>query len=87
MRVHAGSGHLDGAGPVEVVVTQGEGQLLQFNLGQSGLIEGHEEVCGAHAALGTLDGDEEEVKLVVTASSRGALNKVPVDDATRRRVV
>jgi len=87
VRVHAGSGHLDGTGPIEVVVAQGKGQLLQLNLGQSGLVEGHEEVSGAHATLGAADGHKEEVKLVVSASGRGALNKVPVDDTTRGRVL
>jgi hypothetical protein len=87
VRVHAGSGHLDGAGPIEVVVAQGEGKLLELNLGQGGLVEGHEEVSGAHAALGAFDGHEEKVKLVVSAGGRGALNKISVDDATRGRVL
>jgi hypothetical protein len=87
VRVHAWSGHLDGAGPVKIAEAQSEGQLLQLNLGQGGLVEGHEEMSGAHATLSALDGHEEEVKLVVSASARGALNKVSVDDATRGRVL
>jgi len=62
--VHAWSWHLDRTSPVEIVMTQIECQLLQFELGEIGLIQRHEEVRGTHAALGTSDGHEEEVELI-----------------------
>lgn len=60
--VHAGGRHLDGTSPVEVVVTEGKGQLLKLNLSQAGLIEGHVEVSWALAALGSLHWHEEKVE-------------------------
>ena len=67
VRVHARSGNLDWASPVEVVVAQGEGELLEFDLRQARLVERHVEVSGPHAALSALDGNEEEVKLAIGA--------------------
>lgn len=63
MRIHARSRHLDRTSPVEVIVAQGEGQLLELNLAQVRLVLGHEEVGRSHAALSSLDGHEEEVEL------------------------
>lgn len=63
--VHAWGRHFDGTRPVEVVVAKGEGQVLQFKLGQRGLVQGHEEVGRSHAALRAVDRDQEEVKLGV----------------------
>lgn len=65
VRIHARSRHLDGTSPVEIVVAQGEGQLLELNLAQVRLVLGHEEVRWSHAALSTLDGHQEEVEFAV----------------------
>jgi len=54
--IHARSWDFDGAGPVEVVMAQGESQVLQLSLCQGRLVEGHKEVSWAHAALGASDG-------------------------------
>ena len=45
------SRHFDGPSPVEVAVTQGEGQLLDLDLIQRALIERDEAVCCKDTAL------------------------------------
>jgi hypothetical protein len=50
--VHAWGGHLDGAGPVEVVVAQVESQLLNHCLLEGGVVMRHVVVSGQDAALG-----------------------------------
>jgi len=87
VRVHAGSRYLDGAGPVEIVMAQGECQLFKLELGHTRLVKWHEEVSRTHAALGAFNGHQEEVKLIVATCSRRALDQVPVNDATTRWVV
>ena len=77
--VHARGGHLDWAGPVEVVMTQVECQLLNLELGEGRLVQRHEEVSGTHATLCTSDGNEEEIKFFVRLQR--LLNQVAVDDA------
>lgn len=49
--VHARSWHLNGALPVEVVVAEVVGELLKYCLRQFGVVVGHIEVGGDHAAL------------------------------------
>ena len=79
MCVHARGWHLDWAGPVEVVMTQVECQLLNLELGERRLVQRHEEVCGTHATLCTFDGNKEEIKFFVRLQR--LLNQVAVDDA------
>ena len=67
--IHARSRHFDGAGPVEIVMTQVECQLLKLELVQRRLVQGHEEMSWTHAALSSLDGDQEEVELTVGSLS------------------
>lgn len=50
--VHAWRGHLDGAGPVEVVVAQIESQLLNHCLLEGRVVMRHVVVSGQDAALG-----------------------------------
>ena len=50
--VHAGRRDLDGSRPVEVVVAEVVGELLDGVLLEWGVVEGHVEVSGQHAALG-----------------------------------
>ena len=77
--VHARGGHLDRASPVEVVMTQVEGQLLNLELGEGRLVQGNEEVRGTHASLSASDRNEEEIEFFVRLLR--LLNQVAVDDA------
>ena len=56
------SRHFDGPSPVEIAVTQGEGQLLDLDLLQRALIERDEAVSGEDAALVGGGWRDEEVK-------------------------
>lgn len=87
VRVHARSGHLDGTCPVEVVVAQSEGQLLDLNFRQVRLIEGHKEVSRTHASLSALHRHEEEIELSVRGLFSGDLDQLTIDDAAARRVL
>ena len=62
MGVLTRSRHFDGPSPVEVAVTQGEGQLLDLELLQRALIERDEAVSGEDAALVGGGWRDEEVK-------------------------
>ena len=63
--VHAGSRHLDGPLPVEVVVAEVEGQLLKDVFLDGGVVVSHVEVGRCNTALGGILGDQEEVVLSV----------------------
>ena len=66
--VHARRRDLDRASPIEVIMSQSKGELLYLKLREVGrLLERYEEVCWPHAALGTSDGDKEEVILTARA--------------------
>ncbi len=78
VRVHARSRDLDGTGPVEVVVAQGEGELLHSVFLQLGVIEGNVEVSRQNASLVGELGNQEEVVLEVRTL---ALDELLVDDA------
>ena len=68
MGVHARRGDLDRASPIEVIMSQSKGELLYLKLREVGrLLERYEEVCWPHAALGTSDGNKEEVILTARA--------------------
>ena len=58
----ARSWHFDGPCPVEVAMTQGEGQLLDLYLLQRALIERDEAVSGEDAALISRGWRDEEVE-------------------------
>lgn len=66
-------------------MAQCEDKLLDLYLREDRLMERDVIVCGSHAALSSLDRHEEEV-ILFAAFLRGALNKVPVDNAARWRV-
>lgn len=61
--VHARGGHLDGTRPVEIVVAQRKGKLLELNLGEATVLKWHEEVGRLHASLATLYRDQVEIEL------------------------
>ena len=63
MGIHAWCWNLDRAGPIEIVMTQGESELFELNLCKAGLVKGHEEMRWAHTTLSTFDGNKEEIKL------------------------
>ena len=86
MRIHAWSRHLDRARPIEVVVAQREDELLELQLGQAGLVDGHVEVRGLLATLSSAHREQEEVKLASTVVS-GGLNELRIDEATAWRVL
>ena len=66
--VHARRRNLDRASPIEVIMSQSKGELLYLKLREVGrLLERYEEVCWPHAALGTSDGNKEEVILTARA--------------------
>ena len=82
VRVHAGSRHLDWASPVEVVVTKGEGQLLDLKLVKARLIDRHIEVSRAHATLGSFNGYEEEIEFFVSTCGGGTFDEITINDTT-----
>lgn len=77
--IHAGSWHLDGTLPVEVVVAEVVGQLLEHLLVQLAVVEGAEEVSRHHASLGGELRNQIEVKLDVRVFS---LHNVGVNDSS-----
>ncbi len=63
VRVHAGSGHLDGACPVEIVVTQIERQLLYHCLLKGRVVVRHIVVSREDASLSGILRHQVEVVL------------------------
>lgn len=87
VRVLARSWHLDWAGPVEVAMAQGEGQLLQFQLGEGALVERHEAMGRKDAALVCTSRRDEEVEGEARAACARGFDEACVDDAATWRVV
>jgi len=83
--IHAWGRHFNGTSPIEVIVTKGECQLLELNLGQGRLIERHIEVGWSLTSLGALDRNEEEIELFLGRAA--GFDEVTVDDASTGRVV
>ena len=78
--VLARSGHLDRTSPVEVEVAESVGQLLQLNLLQLGLVDGHVEVGRKHAPLVSSRRHHEEVEGTTWGRLR-VLDEASVHDA------
>lgn len=92
VRVLARSWHLDGTGPVEVEVAQGERKLLQLDLLHGGLVKRHMEMGGKDAALVSTGGRHEEIELLsvtvlIVVRGTGSLDEGAIDDATGGRVL
>ena len=77
--IHAGSRHLNGSRPVEVVVAQVEGELLNDPLLKRRIIEGDEVVSGEDATLSSLQRHNIEV---VVCQSVFILDDVSVNEST-----
>eukprot|EP00354_Favella_ehrenbergii_P003334 CAMPEP_0170462140 /NCGR_PEP_ID=MMETSP0123-20130129/7760_1 /TAXON_ID=182087 /ORGANISM="Favella ehrenbergii, Strain Fehren 1" /LENGTH=278 /DNA_ID=CAMNT_0010727291 /DNA_START=549 /DNA_END=1386 /DNA_ORIENTATION=+ len=84
VRIHARSGHLDWASPIEVVVAESEDQLLELKLRQVGLVHGDVEMGRLLAPLCAPDREEEKVEFV--RARAGRLDELRVDKAATRRV-
>lgn len=82
--VHARSGHLDRTRPVEVVVAQVEGQLLDHFLLQGGVVESNVEVGWQDTPLGCELGHQVEIILDVRVI---ILHDLVVNQAPRRWVL
>ena len=79
--VLARGGHLDRAGPVEVVVAESKAELLDLHLLELALVEGHEAVRRQDTALVSRGRCHEEVKRLACLSvATGMFNKPTVDD-------
>jgi hypothetical protein len=83
VRVHAGSRHLDGAGPVVVVVAKVEGELLNHCFFDERVVEGNIEVSWKDAPLGCELRDEVEIVLTLRVL---ILHDLGINEGTRGRV-
>lgn len=84
MGVHTWSRDLDGPGPVEVVVAEVEGELLDHFFLQGGVVEGHVEVGWQNTPLGCELGHQVKIILDVRVS---ILHDLVVNQASRGRVL
>ena len=85
--------HLDRPRPVKIAVTERECQLLDLQLLQRALVQGHEAVRSKHAPLISRSWRDEEVEGLLCAFGIAALRaafvfyEATIDDTTTRRVV
>ena len=83
MGVLAWRWHLDRSSPVEIVVTECIGQLLQLNLLQVRLVQSDMHMGGEHTSLGGRRWSDEEVKSFVgLVFTPGIFNQASVNDAS-----
>lgn len=84
MGVLARSGYFNRARPIKVEMAKSESEVLDVDLGQLGLVHGHEEVGRQDASLSGVSRSQVEIELstVVLASSSFVFDEGSVDDAT-----
>lgn len=79
------SRHFDGTSPVEVEMTESEGEVLNINSRKVRIILGDEEVSRLDTTLRGVGWCQEKIELLVAATS-STLNQALVNDAARGRV-